>query len=92
MRRPVGGVGPSSAGRVGSQLSGTGSSSVTRKAPTGATGLEEYLSSNLYTRVETLDLATLFDLERVPDLADPARQQRFFVAIGAALRMEEGAA
>ena len=61
-------------------------------APTGATGLEEYLSSNLYTRVETLDLATLFDLERVPDLADPARQQRFFVPIGAALRMEEGAA
>ncbi|NIA52662.1 agglutinin biogenesis protein MshI [Massilia sp. TW-1] len=61
-------------------------------APTGATGLEEYLSSNLYTRVETLDLAALFDLERVPDLADPARQQRFFVPIGAALRMEEGAA
>ncbi|KQV37910.1 pilus assembly protein PilM [Massilia sp. Root335] len=61
-------------------------------APTGATGLEEYLSSNLYTRVETLDLATLLDLERVPDLADPARQQRFFVPIGAALRQEEGAA
>jgi MSHA biogenesis protein MshI len=61
-------------------------------APTGATGLEEYLSSNLYTRVETLDLAALFDLERVPDLADPARQQRFFVPIGAALRTEEGAA
>jgi MSHA biogenesis protein MshI len=61
-------------------------------APTGATGLEEYLSSNLYTRVETLDLATLLDLERVPDLADPGRQQRFFVPIGAALRMEEGAA
>jgi MSHA biogenesis protein MshI len=61
-------------------------------APTGATGLEDYLSSNLYTRVETLDLAALFDLERVPDLADPARQQRFFVPIGAALRMEEGAA
>ena len=61
-------------------------------APSGATGLEEYLSSNLYTRVETLDLATLLDLERVPDLADPARQQRFFVPIGAALRQEEGAA
>jgi MSHA biogenesis protein MshI len=61
-------------------------------APSGATGLEEYLSSNLYTRVETLDLGTLLDLERVPDLADPARQQRFFVPIGAALRQEEGAA
>jgi MSHA biogenesis protein MshI len=61
-------------------------------APTGATGLDEYLSSNLYTRVETLDLADVLDLERVPDLADPGRQQRFFVPIGAALRMEEGAA
>jgi MSHA biogenesis protein MshI len=61
-------------------------------APTGATGLEEYLSSNLYTRVETLDLAAVLDLERVPDLADPGRQQRFFVPIGAALRQEEGAA
>jgi MSHA biogenesis protein MshI len=61
-------------------------------APTGAVGLDEYLSSNLYTRVETLDLADVFDLERVPDLADPGRQQRFFVPIGAALRMEEGAA
>jgi len=61
-------------------------------APTGAVGLDEYLSSNLYTRVETLDLANVLDLERVPDLADPARQQRFFVPIGAALRMEEGAA
>lgn len=61
-------------------------------APTGATGLDEYLSSNLYTRVETLDLAHVLDLERVPDLADPGRQQRFFVPIGAALRVEEGAA
>jgi MSHA biogenesis protein MshI len=61
-------------------------------APTGATGLDEYLSSNLYTRVETLDLANVLDLERVPELSDPARQQRFFVPIGAALRLEEGAA
>lgn len=61
-------------------------------APTGAAGLQEYLSSNLYTRVETLDLAALFDLDAVPDLADPARQGRFFVAIGAALRGTEGAA
>jgi MSHA biogenesis protein MshI len=55
-------------------------------APTGAAGLEEYLSSNLYTRVETLDLGSVFDLARIPDLADPARQQRFFVPLGAALR------
>jgi len=61
-------------------------------APTGAAGLEEYLSSNLYTRVETLDLATLLDLGAVPDLADAGRQQRFFVPIGAALRGAEAAA
>jgi len=60
-------------------------------APTGATGLDEYLSSNLYTRVETLDLGTLFDLARVPELAAAAQQQRFFVALGAALRSEEAA-
>jgi len=60
-------------------------------APTGATGLDEYLSSNLYTRVETLDLATLFDLSRVPELAGAALQQRFFVALGAALRGNEAA-
>ena len=61
-------------------------------APTGASGLEEYLSSNLYTRVETLDLAALLDLDAVPDLADAGRQQRFFVPIGAALRSGEAAA
>jgi len=58
-------------------------------APTGAAGLQEYLAGNLYTKVETLDLATLLDLEGVPELADPARQNRFFTAIGAALRVEE---
>jgi MSHA biogenesis protein MshI len=61
-------------------------------APTGAAGLQEYLASNLYTRVETLDLAQVLDLGASPELADAARQQRFFVAIGAALRVEEKAA
>jgi MSHA biogenesis protein MshI len=60
-------------------------------APSGAAGLQEYLGSNLYTRVETLDLGQVLDLEGMPELADPARQQRFFVAIGAALRAEETA-
>lgn len=58
-------------------------------APSGAAGLEEYLSGNLYTRIETLDLGRLFDLAHVPELLGAAAQQRFFVAIGAALR-EEG--
>jgi len=61
-------------------------------APSGAEGLQDYLASNLYTRVETLDLRQVLDLDAMPELADPARQQRFFVAIGAALREEEEAA
>jgi MSHA biogenesis protein MshI len=61
-------------------------------APSGADGLQDYLASNLYTRVETLDLGQVLDIDGIPELADPARQQRFFVAIGAALRSEEEAA
>jgi MSHA biogenesis protein MshI len=61
-------------------------------APSGVRGLEEYLAGNLYTRVETLDLASLLDLARVPELAGASAQQRFFVAIGAALRDQEVAA
>ena len=60
--------------------------------PTGAAGLDEYLSSNLYTKVETLDLASVFDLSAVPELAEAAAQQRFFTALGAALRKDEAAA
>lgn len=59
--------------------------------PSAVSGLDEYLSSNLYTPVETLDLATLLDLSRTPELADMAQQQRLFLAIGAALREGEGA-
>jgi MSHA biogenesis protein MshI len=61
-------------------------------APSGAEGLQDYLASNLYTRVETLDLGQVLDIGGIPELADPARQQRFFVAIGAALRSAEEAA
>jgi MSHA biogenesis protein MshI len=58
-------------------------------APSTVTGLEEYLSSNLYTPVESLDLAAVFDLAGAPELRDKARQQRFFLPLGAALRHEE---
>lgn len=61
-------------------------------APTGASGLDEYLSSNLYTKVETLDLASVLDLSAVPELVAAAQQQKFFLALGAALRHEEKAA
>jgi MSHA biogenesis protein MshI len=59
--------------------------------PNEVAGLDEYLSSNLYTPVDTLDLANLFDLERVPELAAKAMQQRYFVTLGAALREEKAA-
>jgi MSHA biogenesis protein MshI len=58
-------------------------------APTGASGLDEYLSSNLYTPVESLELADVLDLSAAPELLEPARQQRFFLTLGAALRDEE---
>jgi MSHA biogenesis protein MshI len=56
--------------------------------PSEVAGLDEYLSSHLYTPVESLDLASLFDLEQVPELAAKAMQQRFFLPLGAALREE----
>lgn len=58
-------------------------------APSTVQGLDDYLSSNLYTPVDTLDLAALFDVERTPELADKLLQQRFLVPLGAALRHEE---
>jgi MSHA biogenesis protein MshI len=58
-------------------------------APSTITGLEEYLSSNLYTPVATFGLADVFDLSAVPDLAGPLMQQQLFIALGAALRLEE---
>jgi MSHA biogenesis protein MshI len=58
-------------------------------APSGASGLQEYLSTNLYTPVATLDLAEVFDLAGTPELAGAAQQQKFFLALGAALRHEE---
>jgi MSHA biogenesis protein MshI len=58
-------------------------------APSPITGLEEYLSSNLYTPVARFDLADVFDLSAVPTLAPLEVQQQFFIALGAALRIEE---
>jgi MSHA biogenesis protein MshI len=58
-------------------------------APSAITGLEEYLSANLYTPVARFDLADVFDLSGVPALAGPVLQQQLFIALGAALRLEE---
>ncbi|WP_332877926.1 type IV pilus biogenesis protein PilM [Massilia sp. S19_KUP03_FR1] len=60
-------------------------------APSPVTGLEEYLSSNLYTPVARFDLADVFDIAAVPELAAPDLQQQLFIALGAALRREEKA-
>ncbi|HEY1044073.1 MAG TPA: agglutinin biogenesis protein MshI [Telluria sp.] len=58
-------------------------------APFQAEGLAAYLGSNLYLPVETLEFGTALDIGSVPDLADLAMQQRYFLTIGAALRHEE---
>lgn len=60
-------------------------------APTGGSNLFSYLKSNLYLPVETLDLDTILDLDKVPELKDPAQQARYFMTLGAALRDEERA-
>ena len=52
-------------------------------------GLQTYLAANLYVPVEILDLGNLFDISRVPDLKRLESQQRYFLALGAALREEE---
>lgn len=58
-------------------------------APSELAGIDDYLARTLYTPVARLDLAELLDLEATPELLAPAAQQRFFLAIGAALRHEE---
>lgn len=58
-------------------------------APLPASTLHDYLSSNLYMPVDTLDLADVFDLSKVPDLVRPEQQHRHFLTLGAALRFEE---
>lgn len=59
--------------------------------PSEVAGLEDYLSSNLYMPVESLDLASLFDLKHAPELTALGEQQRFLLPLGAALRNEGGA-
>lgn len=54
-------------------------------------GLKEYLATNLYLPVEDFTLESVLDLDRVPELRAPDAQQRFFLAVGAALRHEERA-
>lgn len=59
-------------------------------APIGelAAGLEGHLSANLYLPVETLNLEHVIDISKVPELKSPNAQQRYFMAVGAAMRHE----
>jgi MSHA biogenesis protein MshI len=54
----------------------------------GAAGFTDYLRSNLYQPVETLDLGQRVDLSAVPGLGDPRQQTQVLLALGAALRDE----
>lgn len=60
-------------------------------APLGGdgAGLREHLANNLYTPVESIDLADVLDLAKAPALKEPEQQQRYFLTLGAALRLEE---
>lgn len=62
-------------------------------APIGetATGLCDYLASNMYVPVEELNLDTVLDVTKVPSLKSLEMQQRCFMALGTALRHEEKA-
>jgi MSHA biogenesis protein MshI len=62
-------------------------------APMGdaVSGLRQYLSENLYVPVESLDLGSVLDFSRMPEMKSLAEQQRFFLTLGAALRLEEKA-
>jgi MSHA biogenesis protein MshI len=62
-------------------------------APMGnsAEALQSYLSDNLHIPVETLDLESVLDLSKIPELKNKEMQQRHFLVIGAALRHEEAA-
>jgi len=53
-------------------------------------GLQQYLATNLYVPVETIDLGSVMDFPAVPELKYPERQSQCLLEIGAALR-DEGA-
>jgi len=54
----------------------------------GGSGLQEYLTANLYMPVETFNLDAVLDISKVPALQQPQQQQLYFMALGAALRHE----
>lgn len=61
-------------------------------APSTVEGLEDYLASNLYMPVATLDLAEVLQFDDGVGALARDQQQRMFLALGAALRAQEDAA
>ena len=51
------------------------------------TGLRELIAQNLTVPVESLDLGTVFDFSRTPELMREENQSNYFVALGTALRV-----
>ena len=60
-------------------------------APIGAntSTLKDYLSEHLYVPVQTLELSAILDMTKAPQLGQTVEQQRYFLALGIALRHEE---
>lgn len=55
-------------------------------------GLQQYLASNIYVPVETIDLGAVLEFAGIPELKHAARQAQCLQTIGAALRNEQTAA
>ncbi|CAL62093.1 Conserved hypothetical protein [Herminiimonas arsenicoxydans] len=53
-----------------------------------AESLASHLAENLYIPVEILNLATILDFTKTPELTSLHMQQRYFMVLGAALRQE----
>jgi MSHA biogenesis protein MshI len=51
-------------------------------------GMRDYLAANLSVPVEALDLGTVMDISRVPELRNPLRQAQCIKVLGGALRGE----
>lgn len=54
--------------------------------PGKSASLMKYFTENLPVPIEDLDLASVFDLSKVPELAQRENQAGYFLALGAALR------
>ena len=54
----------------------------------GAESLRQFLSTNMYLPVEIVDLSSVINIDKIPELRSAERQQAFFSVIGAALRRE----